>query len=48
MNLNTYKVHSLGDYVEAIRRYGTTDSFSTEMVRKQGKAKQRTNNLTMV
>lgn len=33
MNLNTYKVHSLGDYVEAIRRYGTTDSFSTERVR---------------
>lgn len=31
-NLNTYKTHSLGDYVEAIRRYGTTDSYSTESV----------------
>lgn len=33
MNLNTYKVHALGDYVETIRRYGTTDSYSTESVR---------------
>lgn len=30
--LDTYKAHSLGDYVEAIRRHGTTDSFSTETV----------------
>lgn len=33
-NLNTYKTHALGDYVETIRRYGTADSFSTEMVSK--------------
>lgn len=32
LNLNTYKDHSLGDYVESIRRYGTTDSYSTEAV----------------
>jgi hypothetical protein len=32
-NLNTYKHHSLGDVVDAIRRYGTTDSYSTEPVR---------------
>ena len=31
-NLNTYKLHSLGDYVETIRRYGTTDSYSTQLV----------------
>lgn len=31
-NLNTYKAHSLGDYVETIRQYGTTDSYSTELV----------------
>lgn len=28
----TYKGHSFGDYVETIRRYGTTDSYSTEPV----------------
>jgi hypothetical protein len=33
LNLSTYKGHSLGDYVHAIRRYGTTDSYSTEPVR---------------
>lgn len=32
LNLNTYKNHSLGDYTAAIRRYGTTDSYSTESV----------------
>lgn len=32
MNLDTYKVHSLGDYVEAIQQYGTTDSYTTELV----------------
>lgn len=31
-NLNTYKSHSLGDYVETIRTYGTTDSYTTEIV----------------
>jgi hypothetical protein len=32
-NLNTYKFHALGDYPDTIRRYGTTDSYSTEPVR---------------
>jgi hypothetical protein len=31
-NLNTYKFHALGDYTATIRRYGTTDSYSTEAV----------------
>jgi hypothetical protein len=32
LNLNTYKIHALGDYVSAIKTYGTTDSYSTETV----------------
>lgn len=32
LNLQTYKYHSLGDYVDCIRQYGTTDSYSTELV----------------
>ncbi|KJA21107.1 hypothetical protein HYPSUDRAFT_141225, partial [Hypholoma sublateritium FD-334 SS-4] len=32
LNLNTYKDHSLGDYVESIRRNGTVDSYSTELI----------------
>lgn len=32
LNLNTYKVHALGDYANTIRKYGTTDSYSTEFV----------------
>ncbi len=35
LNLNTYKAHSLGDYVETIRQYGTVDSYSTEAVSHQ-------------
>jgi hypothetical protein len=31
-NLSTYKGHSLGDVMNAVREYGTTDSFSTEPV----------------
>jgi hypothetical protein len=31
-NLNTYKMHALGDYVTSIHRFGTTDSYSTEPV----------------
>jgi len=31
-NLQTYKYHSLGDVANTIRRFGTTDSFSTEPV----------------
>jgi hypothetical protein len=33
-NLNTYKFHSVGDYVSTIRKYGTTDSYTTEIVSK--------------
>jgi len=32
-NFQTYKFHALGDYVSTIRRYGTTDSYSSEPVR---------------
>lgn len=32
LNLNKYKHHALGDYVSAIRRYGTTDSYSSQTV----------------
>ena len=32
LNLNTYKHHALGDYAATIRRYGTTDSYTTELV----------------
>ena len=32
-NLITYKLHALGDYVSTIRQRGTTDSYSTQMVR---------------
>lgn len=31
-NLNTYKYHAMGDYVQSIRLFGTTDSFSTQIV----------------
>jgi hypothetical protein len=31
-NLSTYALHSLGDYANTIRQFGTTDSFSTEAV----------------
>ena len=31
-NMNTYKAHSFPDYVNTIRRFGTTDSYSTELV----------------
>lgn len=32
LNLNTYKFHALGDYVTTIRLFGTTDSYSTQVV----------------
>jgi hypothetical protein len=32
LNLGTYKYHALGDYVDTIRRFGTTDSYSTQPV----------------
>ncbi len=31
-NMMTYKLHSMGDYVRSIRRFGTTDSYSTQPV----------------
>jgi len=31
-NLNTYKLHALGDYVRTIRLFGTTDSYTTQIV----------------
>lgn len=33
LNLTTYKFHALGDYPDTIRRYGTTDNYSTQSVR---------------
>jgi hypothetical protein len=33
-NLQTYKLHALGDYSTSIRNFGTTDSYSTEPVGK--------------
>ena len=33
-NLSTYKIHSLGDYANAIRVFGTTDSYNTQVVGK--------------
>ena len=32
LNLFTYKWHALGDYCEAIRLFGGTDGFSTQVV----------------
>ena len=32
-NLITYKFHTLGDYPNAIRMFGTTDGYTTEIVR---------------
>jgi hypothetical protein len=32
LNLLTYKMHALGDYVQSIRLFGTTDSYSTQIV----------------
>jgi len=31
-NLATYKFHALGDYVRNIRLFGTTDSYTTQLV----------------
>jgi hypothetical protein len=35
-SINTYKYHSLGDYANTIRKFGTSDSYSTEPVRSSG------------
>jgi hypothetical protein len=32
LNLNIYKYHSLGDYTNQIRQFGTCDSYNTEIV----------------
>jgi hypothetical protein len=32
LNIFTYKFHALGDYVRSIRVFGTTDSYSTQLV----------------
>lgn len=32
LNLSTVKLHFMGDYVTHIRRFGTTDSYSTQLV----------------
>ena len=32
INLMTIKYHFLGDYVQHIRHWGTTDSYSTQLV----------------
>ena len=32
LSLKTYKFHALGDYVQTIRQFGTTDSYSTQHV----------------
>ena len=32
LNLSTFKLHSLGDYVNSIWLYGTTDNFTTQIV----------------
>ncbi|KAH7920815.1 hypothetical protein BV22DRAFT_1020565, partial [Leucogyrophana mollusca] len=32
LNLQTYKYHALGDYPNTIRRFGTTDSYTTQTV----------------
>lgn len=32
-NLLTYKFHSLGDYISVIQMFGTTDSYSMQIVR---------------
>jgi hypothetical protein len=31
-NLSTYKLHALGDYAIAIRMFGTTDGYTTQVV----------------
>jgi hypothetical protein len=31
-NLNTYKFHAIGDYLQSIRLFGTVDSFTSQIV----------------
>lgn len=34
-NMETYKTHALGDYARTIMHFGTTDSYSTQIVSNQ-------------
>jgi len=34
LNLSTYKLHALGDYVQSIRQFRTTDNYMTQVVSK--------------
>ena len=34
-NLDTYKIHALGDYADAIRQFGTADSYNSQTVSDQ-------------
>ncbi|KAH9012682.1 hypothetical protein EDB84DRAFT_1278570, partial [Lactarius hengduanensis] len=46
-NMTTYKIHCIPDYPDAIRRYGTTDSYSTqtsELAHRLSKMWYRTSN----
>jgi hypothetical protein len=47
-NLRTYKYHALGDYPDTIRRFGTTDSYSTEPVSRSSIGPNETNNADVV
>ena len=33
LNLKTYKFHAIGDYIRTIVQFGTTDSYTTQIVR---------------
>ena len=35
LSLRTYKYHALGDYIDMIKHFGTTDSYSTQGVSSQ-------------
>ncbi|TFK16402.1 hypothetical protein FA15DRAFT_662187 [Coprinopsis marcescibilis] len=51
LNLNTYKFHALGDVVQTIKLFGTTDSYSTQMselFHKQIKARYQHTNRKLV
>jgi len=37
-NFQTYKLHALGDYVEAIRQFGMTDNYTTQPVQSRSMA----------
>jgi hypothetical protein len=46
-NLFTYKLHALGDYVQSIRRFGTTDSYTTQIVSASALFKNIDHSLTL-